>query len=238
MHLNEAQVELYLYDELPPGERALVDQHVAECASCRNRLSEARATDAFVHRRLQSLDRESGALALSDVVAAAARPRYALRYAAGIALVAVSAATAYAWPGSPIRDWLRNRFDTRAPAGQIAPATPTQSPDAETVGVALDVGERFAIEFASAQISGVLQITVTEASQLVLRTAGRSVTFSSDVNLLRVRNEGSAADYVIQLPRSLAHADIRVAGRAVFRKAGPATMPALDPTGRLTLPVK
>ena len=42
-HVDEGTLHAYLDGELPPSERAGLEAHIAQCASCRTRLSDERA---------------------------------------------------------------------------------------------------------------------------------------------------------------------------------------------------
>ena len=98
-------IELYFYGELTPGERDVIEQHLAGCALCRESLQEltqiraalaarpvvdappAGDWSAFMSRLEASLD----AAATAGVVPFASRPRLTRRYAAYLAMAALLA---------------------------------------------------------------------------------------------------------------------------------------------------
>ncbi len=158
----------------------------------------------------------------ADEIAARAREtgnRIRLRWAAGFILAAVLAGTAVAMPGSPVRGWISSV--TARLRGESAPKSVDFAPaPQEMAGIAIVPGTNFAIEFTRLQESGHARVTFTDGDQVQVSGPSGAASFSSDPERLVIDNEGSSADFAIELPRASPRIVIRVAGARVLLKQG------------------
>ena len=116
---GDANVELYFYGELPPGERAAVGAHIEQCEACRRSLDDLRAIDtALAARRVDTPDDWSSFMARLDArVDRAEAMGFGTRafggwmqLAAALALVAGGAAAG----------WTLSRATPVAPVSQVS----------------------------------------------------------------------------------------------------------------------
>jgi len=172
-------------------------------------------------RLLECLDHRPPLITADDIAARARETgaRIQLRWAAGFILMAVLAGTAVAMPGSPVRGWIatvtaRLRGNAAPKAVDFAPAPQ------EMAGIAIVPGTNFAIEFTRLQENGRVRVTFNDGDQVQVSAPSGAASFSSDPERLVIDNEGSSADFAIELPRASPRIVIRVAGARVLLKQG------------------
>lgn len=216
MHLDEAQVQRLLHQELGLGEASARD-HLAACPECRSRVTEAEREESWVFDRLRLLDhaapRVSGAAIASPP---RRRARGWDRLAAGIVLALAAAGVAYAAPGSPFPGVVHRMIQWVGHTPTRAPL-PTPAPDASQVGIAVAPGDRLAIVFPAEQPGGMAIVSLTDGGDVVVRALD-GATFTSDVQRLSIEHVGKSARYEILIPRTALSVEIRVRGRQVFLK--------------------
>src|SRR3989442_7090552 len=103
VHLDEEQVQRLLHGELSPGAKTSAREHLAGCADCRRRVSEAEQEEVEVYALLQTVDRPPPQMTAGAIAARARTHHFAwVRRAAAILLAVGVATAAYAVPGSPL----------------------------------------------------------------------------------------------------------------------------------------
>ncbi|MDB4949186.1 MAG: hypothetical protein JWM27_1835, partial [Gemmatimonadetes bacterium] len=87
-------------------------------------------------------------------------------------------------------------------------------------GVAVVPGRAFELAFRAPQRRGRVTVVMTDGPEARVDPIGGAVAFALTDGGIAVDNRGSAAGYRVSLPRSLAAARIRVAGRTLAFKRG------------------
>ena len=244
MHLDERQVQRVLHGELAGAEDEAARAHLATCASCKEQVAAAEREENEIHALLGTLDHEPPRIharafttAHAAHVAHAARSSRAAwrRRAAGLLVALGAAGTAYALPGSPLPAWVdavverlgsladssARRPATSAPAATEPAPGPRQATTESRSGIAVDPGSSLLILFARAQGEGHVEIVLSDGSAVEVLAPPAAASFTSDVNLLRIDNAGTAARFRIEVPRAAPRVEIRVAGKRIFLKEGP-----------------
>jgi hypothetical protein len=241
VHLDDDRIQRVLHDELTDPQQRQVHQHLETCADCRGRVERARAEEDALFGLLDRLDHPTPAVESKSVrtVAAGALSRSLRRVAIVIAALGLSAAAAYALPGSPLRGWLdaMTRGTGQAPVETSAPPAPVSS--REPSGIYMQLGQRLVINFASTQSAGVATVTLNDADEIKVWTNDRSVSFTSDSTRLTINNERSTSSYNIEIPRSAPNVRIAVNGHILLVKTGGKVTTPLAPvsTDRYVLPL-
>lgn len=243
-HLDEERVERLVHGELEPSHDALEREHLASCASCRERVTEAERDDAEVNALLRLLDHPLPRVSAQTIIAIA-RPRDVAwgRWAAGILLVATLGGAAYAAPGSPLRRLVQSAASLLGRGDDPRPATQAPAPNAEAAGtgggIAVEAGRALLIQFTSHQQAGEARITLTDSDMVTVRAPNGAATFTSDVDRLIVDNSGSLSSFEIQIPRTAPRVEVRVGTVQRYLKDGArivARTPA-DAQGAVQLPL-
>ncbi|HEV2017152.1 MAG TPA: zf-HC2 domain-containing protein [Gemmatimonadaceae bacterium] len=222
MHLDDEQVERVRHGELPRELEKSIREHLAGCSECRSRVAEGQRDEDWVYSMLRVLDHPPGRIDANAVVARAGGTGLGRwRWAAAL-LVAVSVGSAaFAMPGSPVRGWVREALEWIAPRGNSPSPIPTQSPRQPAVaGVGVVPGRALLILFTSPQSSGEARVSLTDGSEVVVRTQSGAATFTSDPGRLVIDNRSSTAMFEIQIPRVAPRVEIRVNGVRVYLKDG------------------
>ena len=223
MHLDEEQVQRLLHGELPRPAEALAREHVEACADCRARLGVAARQEAEVDTLLRHLDHPPPRIDARMVVLRARRQRHRWgRWAAGIVLALGIASVAYAFPGSPLREWIRGfaeRVGGASPGSRAADA-PTPPRDATMGGIAVVPGRQLVILFTTAQPDAQALVSLTGGAEVVVRAHVAAATYTSDVDRLVIDNAPSRATFEIEIPRSAPRVEIWVKGDRIFVKDG------------------
>jgi hypothetical protein len=239
MHLDDEQLQRMLHGEL--GAEGSLSEHVSGCLDCRSRLAEAEQDEGWVFGRLRLLDHAAPPASLERIlVSASAHAPVWHRWAAGIVLLLTAAGVAYAAPGSPltrvverIMAMLDRHEETRT-----APAVPTVVNESQA-GIAVDPGRRLTIVFGGDQPDGVAIISLSDSSEVIVRAAGGTSTFTSDVDRVTIDHSGPPAVVDIQIPRRAAQVEIHAGGQRIFFKQGSRIMTLVRPDsrGRYRLPL-
>ena len=243
-HLDEEQVQRLLHGELLESEVPMRD-HLGECAACRSRIAMAEREERRVLDLLQHLDHSAQSVDLEVMTFARRRPLNGplVRWAAGILLTLAAGSAVYAAPGSPLRAWVE-RFTGANGASEkrsVNPVTPNVDPlrgaDDVVQGIAVDPGDGFTIEFAAAQDGSAAVVSLTDATEIVVRAVGAAATFTSDLNRIVVAGAARTARFEIEIPRRAPRVEIRVGDRRAFLKNGATIVAASAPTadGRYTV---
>ncbi len=227
MHLDEEQVQRLLHGELARPVETSAREHLAGCADCRARVTEAEREEDEVFALLRHVDHPPPRVdAQALAVRARARDFGWGRWAAGLLLALGLAGAAYAAPGSPLRAWLQAVVEWmggRPDRSRLAPA-PAQARDSSIAGVAVTPGRDFLILFTSPQAGGQAQVSLTDGAEIVVRAPIGAATFTSDVDRLVIDNGGSSATFEIQIPRAAPRVEIQVAGDRILLKVGSRVM--------------
>jgi hypothetical protein len=215
MHLDDETTQRWLHGELDPAARLTTSTHLADCPSCRRRLTEAEQEDQWIRDRLEIV---SHPVPEVSPTALPRRPRSSrsLRWAAGVLLTCTVAGAAYAVPGSPLPRWLgrvRTWLQAPAPAAPVAVA-----PRETTSGIAVPVEPRLIIRFTALQTVGVARVKVVDSGSAAVRVRNGTATFTTAPGSLTIGNPGSTADYDIDLPRSSPWVAIEVGERRLLLK--------------------
>lgn len=217
MHPDEERLQRLRHGELfseRPGEPP-VREHVAACAECRERLARMEREEADVHGLLALLDHPAPEVSAGSIVDRARGRQFgAARWAAGLLVALAAAGAAYAFPGSPLRDWARQVVQWARPAPEPSPPAPAP----ELAGIAILPGDSLTILFTAADPDSRIRILLDDAPEVRVRAPLEAASFSSDAARLVVDNSGPPATFEIGLPRTLPRVEVRVADRTVFLK--------------------
>lgn len=222
MHLDEEQLQRLLHGEFAPVAGGSLRKHVSSCAECRERLRDAERDEGEIHALLRLVDHPAPAVRAGAVVARAARGGVGGRgrWAAGIMLALSVAGVAYAMPGSPLRDWVR---EVRQPADERSQPEPLPAP--EMAGLSMAPGKAFTILFESADPEGRVRVSLGDWTEVRVRAAVGAATFTSDGGRLAIANRPGAAAFEIDIPRDAPRVEIRVKGDRIFLKDGSRLLP-------------
>lgn len=222
MHLDDERVQHFLQRELPLPETVMVEAHLAQCVSCRGMVAAAAQEIDDVNTLLMSVDHPAPRITAEMVVAsAAARGIEWRRWAAGVLLVLTLGGAAYAAPGSPIPGWTRTVASWAVGRQDpTRPAPPPVTPLTEIAGVAVTPGAELVIDFAAPQTKGRVEVRLTDAQDVVVRTVTGGATFTSDPGRLLIQNQGATADFEIEIPRTAPRVEIRVGDARILLKTG------------------
>ena len=219
MHLDEGQLQQLVDDELPLDGEWLSD-HVAHCASCRQRLVDARAAQSRLFALLGTLDHPRPAIAGSQVIERARRRANPwIGKAAAVLLAGVLAGVAYAAPGSPLRSVVAAIFGGKdARVEQPPPAA--GSTGMSRAGISVDPGRHMIVTFSGTQTGGQLTVSLTDRSEISIESIGTGPSFTSGSGTLLVERAGPG-EFALMIPRTAQVVEVRVDSLRVFRKEGP-----------------
>lgn len=222
MHLGDEQIQRLLHGELHDGVESEARYHLTTCAPCLRRFDEAGREEGEIYALLERVDHpvprvQPRALMVSRSLALKGDWK---RKAAIIVLALGGAGVAYAAPGSPLPALVRSigKALTRRSASPAVSAPSAAKEPQPTGGIEVAPGERFTIRFTSLQAHGVATIVLSDTPEIVARTVNGTATFMTDVDRLTISNDGSTADYQLQIPRGAAWIEVRVASRRVLLK--------------------
>ena len=246
MHLTEEQIQRFLHGELDEPTREALSSHLAECDACVRQLEEAEREETAILDLLRHVDHPAPVIEAETLVTQRSGA-YAVwgRRVAGFLVAAALAGAAYAFPGSPLptllhqaREWITGQT-TPPPPPPPSPAEPAPTTRPVTSGIAVVVKDRFTIHFTEPQAQGVVTLSFTGESTVNTRVLGGTAAFTTDVDRLTIQNDGSTADYEIELPRDARWVEVYVGTRRLLLKDGDrvvAEVPA-DTPGRYVLPL-
>jgi Putative zinc-finger len=218
MHLDEERIQRVLHGELTPEDAGSARDHLLSCSECRARMTAAESEEGWILDRLRSLDHPQPSVNVAAVMSGRrdGGVRWS-RWAAGIVVMLGVAGAAYALPGSPLRRLVDHITAALSEPRAVTPRAPASE---ERRGIAVAPGDRLAIAFSAEQPNGIVSVSLTDGSEVVLRAVGGAASFTSDVDRLSVDNRGSSARFEVEIPRRAAHVEIHVGGRRVFAKDG------------------
>jgi hypothetical protein len=199
--------------------------HLDACATCREALASATARAARIVDDLASLDcridveaakeqlRERIDSARGAAVPWRGQPWYIGRAAA---LLLLTAGAAYAFPGSPLRDWISG--ESAAAGGQAELGDPLAQEAPESVGIGVDVPDgRIRIT-----VRGMLPESELEVVWLDAPTAQISAAPGSTYSFAEGHAEATVTSgpVRIEVPRTASMISIEVNGRMVLQRSG------------------
>lgn len=227
-------------------------RHVAACDACRTALDRARSDRAVVADALELLDHPLVPATAEAVVARALRRERGRRRRRSTALAGsllfAGAMAAAAMPGSPLHRLLVQRSvwpSARAvhasgePAALAPLPVPVQQAGTSEAGIAFVPRDRVELVFESPEPRGHVRVVLASGESMRVTHQGGEAAYESRDQSITVNNRGSAADFTVVLPRGLAAATIRVAGRVVFARTGGVVRSdtAPDSTGSYVIPL-
>jgi len=224
MHLDEEQVQRLLHRELAPRAEAAARDHVDACADCRWQVEMAQREEARVLELLRHVDHPPPRVAAAAIIARARAERGTrgrwVRRAAGIVVATAAAGAAYAATGSPLPRMIDRvvAWVDRRPVPP-APAARPSAPEA-AAGISVTPGGRFTIVFPANRVGGVATVTLTEGTDVTVRSRAGRARFTSDVDGILVESLGDSVRFEIEVPRRAARVEMRVGSRPVFVKDG------------------
>jgi hypothetical protein len=178
--------------------------------------------DDVLSGMLASIDHPTPLLRAHDVIRRArTRTKRRSVLLAAAAVLAVSGVAAAAVPNSFLHRYLERLSAHRSATPAAVAAAPTVS-DAASRGIAFAPGAQLDVDFRAEQASGALEVRWAETPLVHLSQTGASgdAHYALTPGGVIVDNGGSTASYSLVLPRTLARAHVRVAGRVVLSKDG------------------
>ncbi|HEX8393017.1 MAG TPA: hypothetical protein VF665_11715 [Longimicrobium sp.] len=242
-HLDEGALQELLDGEMPAGRSGPAEAHLAGCSACAAQLSELRAGG----------ERMSALLGAGDVAAPMLRAQAAFhrrrrgahplartgrglsRAAAVMIAIGGAAVAAAAFPGSPVRQWVRETLLTEQEPAAPAPApvvqAPAPPPEAAPTGVSIlpDDGQvRVVVSGAGPELR--VRARLSPSPQAAVRATGAAAgtaRFRTAPGRIEVLNAG-AGQVEVDLPAGAESAFLEVNGRVYAAKEGQA-LRALTP---------
>jgi len=213
MHLDEERLQRMIDGELAADELAAAREHLEVCPECSQVFRLVGVERDRVDLLLGQLDQPTRAIELAEPEP---EPRSSIaRWLVAAALLAALAGAAFAIPGSPVRQWVRQVLSGARHETKSLPPRVEASP----AGIAVTPGARMVIDFLATQSAGSATVRIADASELTIEAPNGAATFTSDVDRVVVNNRG-AASYSIEVPRAAPFVEIRVGGAPRFRKQG------------------
>ena len=191
--------------------------------------------EIWLREQLKSLDHVPPSLTPQSIMARARKGRDARRrLAAGFILALAASGAAYAAPGSPLPGAIDRVIQTLLPSGKPTTPPATDSSLAQA-GIAVPPGERFIVEFASAQAGDTAEVLLIHGDKVVVKASGGATTFVSEADRLLVRHEGTPVRFQVQVPRSAPSVTLVAGDRPLWVKQGaridgPDVLPLLSGT--------
>jgi hypothetical protein len=233
MHLDEERIQRVLHAELTAAASEEVRSHLGSCETCRSRVVDAEREEARIFGLLRELDHPLPRIH-DDVTPVRLRGRPLWwRVAASIVIGIAAAGAAYAASGFPLPrmfqrlvEWVghapRQNPEVSVPPGVEAPSR----------GIAVTPGDRLAILFSAAQTGAVVTISLTDDSDVEVRTLRGQATFTSDLDRLQIDSKGDSAHFQILIPRGAPLVEVQLGGRQVFLKQGARVVTQARPDAR------
>lgn len=240
MHLDEELIQRVLHAELPPAADQEVRGHLAACPACRSRVDDAQREESRIFELLRELDHPLPRV--SDGLTPLRGRRGSLwgRLAAAIVLGIVAAGAAYAASGFPLPRIVQRVVEWvgYAPRQDQRVSPPAEAEPASR-GIAVTAGDRLVILFSSVRTAGLATISLTDGTDVEVRTLHGQASFTSDLDRLQVDTKGDSTRFQILIPRGAALVEVQVGGRRVFLKEGDrvVTQARPDPRGDYLIPL-
>jgi anti-sigma factor RsiW len=240
MHPDQEQLQRYLHGELTDSQATQIRGHLETCAECRATVDAAAHEEADLHALFEQLDHGRVHPSADEIPYLARRSGfYRYRRAAAVLLALGLAASAYAIPGSPVRNWVNMLLGRDTATGNEAATAIEPSSLPDLTGVEVEPGNSLIIDFVRAQSQGNAIVSLTDSATVLVRGPNGAARFTSEPGHLLIDNTGTATFYV-RVPRSARHIEIRIAGQPILLKQGDSVTAArpADTTGTYALPLK
>lgn len=233
-HLGEGTLQELLDGELPPGECAGVEAHLASCPACAGELAELRGLTARTSALLGLVEAAPPVLAAQARFArhrrgggALTEARRALPRAAVLVLAVAGAAAAAAIPGSPAREWVRGlgAADRPAQPAPVPPARPEAAPAAEEIApraisiLPSDGQIRVAVSASSPELRVRARLVPGARAEVTATGAAATARFRTGPGRIEVLGAGPG-ELVVTLPADAEAAFVEVNGRVLAAKEG------------------
>jgi hypothetical protein len=233
MHPVEGTLQALLDDEVRPIERADLERHVVACDACTAQLQALRTASAGL----------TAALGLIDEPAPVEQARWrfqgrrrrgtwidgtTLRRTA-VLLVGTAAVLSAAVPGSPVREWLSDRWGENE---NVAVTTePTTTPEAEPSIAAAESGPagvsvrptdgRMRVVLRDLAPGVRLRVQLHDGERVGVWATGEAAQARFRTAPERIEVEGaSAGELLVEIPRASRHLTMEVNGRVYLLKDG------------------
>lgn len=230
-HLTDDTLLPYLDGELPAGERAEMEEHLARCAECRATLAALRSASERLSEALHVIDRPAPAIESAAAIATAgvrrgrrwiwrgAKGPVAWARAAALVIAAAGVAAA-AVPGSPVREWLERAFGAaESPSEQDAIQADREAAtvtDPSGVAVPLQDGA-VRVRLTQPSPDAIVRVRLVDGERAAVRAEGaRYRTGPGRIDVV----QAGAGEVVIEIPRSAREARVEVDGGLVVLKEG------------------
>jgi hypothetical protein len=229
MHPHDGTLQALLDQEVPLREQEELNRHLRGCAECSRRLEELQGSLARVLDLLPVLDRPPPAGAHREFVRRRARSSWgpALRRAAVLLFFAATAAAAV--PGSPVRDWLADRWRGSAavaagPEGEAGAAPVAASPAAPepTPSISLRPTEgrmRVVLVRSAPGLRVRVALTADDRVRVSAVEGGTGVRFRTRSDRVEVVG-GGPGEVRVEIPRAVRHFTLEVNGSIFLEKEG------------------
>lgn len=190
---------------------------------------------AEINALLRALDDPAPPLNIDAIVARARRDRFAWeRWAAGVVIALGTAGVVYALPGSPVREWVDDRFG-QTPAVAVPDVPPP------TGGISVSADQPLVVVFAAPQQTGAITVSIADVRELKITTAGaQTPPYSSGQGRVLIENQDWLADFDVVIPRGAPRVEIRIGERVALLKAAEvvSTSARADAHGKYVIPLK
>jgi hypothetical protein len=227
MHPHDGTLQALLDEAVAPGEQEALSRHLRGCAACSRRLEELRWSLARALDLLPVLDRPAPAGAHRAFARRRTRASWgpALGRAAVLLLFAGTAAAAV--PGSPVRDWLADRWrdadaDVPAEPGVEAPVRAPRAEPRPFPSVSLLPAEgRMRVVLVRSAPGLRLRVVLTpdERVRVVALDGATGVRFRTRPDRIEVV-DGGPGEVRVEVPRDVRHFTLEVNGSIFLQKEG------------------
>ncbi len=233
-HFTEGVLQAYLDDEVAADARAQIAAHVVGCSACAGRLQELHELNDTFASAVGLVDAPAlPAAALAEVRARAARQPWRERWAgssrtlarAAMLVLGLTGVAVAAVPGSPLREWLVQTWQSfRQPQQEVVAPVPAAAPQPEAppTGMRLEAAEgRIRISLREPAADTRIHVILIDGTRALVETTGNAAArrIATGSGWLELTGTG-AGDLRISLPRGVSNATIEVDGRVLLTKEG------------------
>lgn len=232
-HVDEGMLQALLDDELPDGDERSTRVHLAACPTCRQRFEEVRESSHTLARALSLLDpagNQPGVLAIQSAPSIRSRPsrwRGSGAARAAVMLLTFAAAASATVPGSPVRRWLIDAWESpRAVALRTEPVATTApiaaGAIADETGVSVPMAsDRFEVVLSEVDPTLQVRARLVDSPRGAVYAVGAATDsrFATAPGVIQVSGSG-AGELRVEIPREAASATIVVDGRTYLVKEG------------------
>lgn len=218
MHLEDGRLQAFLDDELAPGARAEVAEHLLGCERCHASYEELAKANALFTQSVSVLDVEPPAREHATTHAGSVGMGTASFVRAAALVLVLAAAASAAVPGSPVRDWVLRTVDRTAsqPAGSAdaAPDADLERRPSAPAGVAVHPADGRVLIALNALEA--MEVRLEAASGTLARVsvldAEREPGFRTSAGRVEVR-DGAGGSIRVRMPAGVSSARLEVDGR-------------------------